>query len=423
MNLPHVPLVPSDVEVLVNLKQGDEPTRTARYEWETLLKIPTIERLIRNMVEGPALPLHWQDEFRAGHRHLQVYYLNPEGRLCQIITAVMKLDEICGAIPVSHLSPWVQALHRVFLSPSGLLTPMSPHHPVINTALNNAMTKEKRRPAEAFDYRYWENGSNAGFDLKQARALIDQINPYYICLADVIKQAEVKRAQRNRVKQAFKHHARLERLFNATLQTYPKILLVYLELKCPEPSTANYHDDEQQRDREAYERLNQARAAFIKSRYHHPLFHGLIGYAWKYRHSHGQGLICSMALLFDASLESQLYGLTHELGKHWLSVAPEGSSYWAPVRSHATVSDNQYFGLLEAKDDSVEEGLQALARLMTLYDVYIRPAPPKKMHVFDASEPPTPPRPKRRKRATSRHKNLKKSPPLVAAYGHGKNNP
>jgi hypothetical protein len=219
--------------------------------------------------------------------------------------------------------------------------------------------------------------------------MLKNSNQYLRFLVAVLKQSAIKRAQRRWLQQAEQHYTRLQQLFRKTLAFTSPVLLVYLDLEGPVRAADNAQAGEQDADHhQAYASLNAARTAFLKPRQHHPLFHGLISYAWKYRYSYGRGLTCMMVLFYDGNQARQRHSLTHALGQHWQDVAGEGSRYSSPVTDASAATKAQHFGLLEAKDAAVRKGLDALARFMGLYQLYVKPVAPKYMNTLDMSKAP-----------------------------------
>jgi len=360
-------------------------------EWEVLRNLEPIEQLLHNIAEGPDLDLHLDDEFPPILKNPCFRTVAQNSHTYKLFQSLDGLRRTLELVPPKHLSPRVQALYRVCLMPT--LDPMrgqQPSEPAVDKAWRAAKKEKYCTPSEPLDYLHASILGMPLIDKMDAVNLIEALRPYYNCLKAVLKNPDLKRAQSYRINRARKHHQRLTSLFKATRKSYSEVLQIYLELTVRPPLARIGADPER------YALLSQARAKFLKGRQDNPLFHGLIGYAWKYRYTYDQGLVCMMVLLFDYEVQPQRHSLTNALTQWWLSVAPKGSQCRSPS-ADAGYKSFQYYGHLNCEDKAVEDGFAALARVMGLYDAYVKPKAPKQLHVFDASKPPgTKPRPRKR---------------------------
>ena len=393
----HIRIQAVAARVLANLKQGDALENSNRYERVMLQKLQLVETLVHDIAEGPALDLSRQDEFvlhRPGNHHREAQYVvNQRGQLSLLHRAWDDLDDVLRYIPVAHLSPRVQAFDKVFRQPDHLLESKDAYHSAVQQAVADARLDDIGRPKDPFHSPLRPPTSKLTFTSQEAQEFLAVINRYLRHLAAIVKHAEVRKAQRSRQSQAEKHYQTLQMLFRKTLKVASPALMVYLDLEGPNPDAssnlkASYAGEPANESRDTYQQLNNARKAFLKPRNHSPLFHGLISYAWKYRYSYGRGLTCMMVLFFDAKRQTQRYSLTHALGAHWERVAGDGSKYSSPITDMNTVTQEQYFGLLDAEDPHAKKGLGTLAVFMGLYQLYVKPTPPKYMNTLDTSRMP-----------------------------------
>lgn len=265
MPMPEIPLEPKDALVLQGLREGPGQERTARYEWKLLQMLLPIERLMQNLADGPALPLSWKDEFRRGERASQgKYIIAPHGRLQQLILSLGHLSEVTKALPASHLSPWLQAMYRVFLYEPGSSPPSRELDASVLSAFRESQAGDTRRPDHSFDFRMASERAAFPFSEEEARRFSSSMNPYYRCLANVLKDSNVKRSQRYRINRAISHHNRLAELFRGIASHHNAVLLIYLELKGP-TNTNDPLEKMEEEDPEGYRKLSEARASDRKS--------------------------------------------------------------------------------------------------------------------------------------------------------------
>jgi len=388
-----IKIVPTDLQIFTNLRSPHGSEQYAMAEWEVLRNLEPIEQLLHNIAEGPNLDLHLDDEFPPVPGNPFIRTVDQNSHTYKLAQSTFHLDAVLGLIPLDQLSPRMQALCYVFL-----LTdkqdkdnqPLPKLDPAISKALGAAFAARTPKPQKQINLQTLQLLQNFTIDKQLAKKMHSYIVPYFNCLRAVLKHPDVKRAHSYRINRAQKHHQRLTSLFNATRKRHSKVLLIYMELIVPAPGV------EDKEDPEGYKRLSTARSKLLKGRQDNALFYGLIGYAWKYRYTHDRGLACMMVLLFDCKAQPQRHSLSEALGEKWLAVAPKGSHCWLPSAA-AGETTFLYHGYLDCKAKAVEEGFAALARVMGLYDAYVKPKAPKQLHVFDASKPPgTKPRPQKR---------------------------
>ncbi|WNK21207.1 inovirus-type Gp2 protein [Halomonas piscis] len=380
----------SDTSPILALRQGKHMGPFDQYELAIIDSLREVEKLTQNLAEGAALNLSLKDEFlpKSFHQNIQdaSYGINNRGRLWQIHYCLEKINDALKALPVEHLSIHTQAFHRAFMT-SQTLQEKHPHHASIQNATATLIHEKISRPQHSYLHLSWVEIRTKTFTFDEAQHHLLVINEHLSYLVKLLRHSDVKKHHRLRKNQSKKHEETIKNVFNQSFKKSPEVLFIFLDL-----STSSYVDEANRILNEMkgkkyidYHSINEARKNFLKKRNHHPLFNGLINYVWKYRYTHGEGITCMMLLIYNAVLETQQYSLTHALGKYWESVAGQGSSYKTPILNSNQRAQEQYFGLLKKDSEEAQRGIDALARFMGLYQMYVKPESPKNMHTFGTS--------------------------------------
>lgn len=384
-------------------------------EYQILERLQPIETMLQRIADASLEQLKLESEFIKSSESSSVngtytihdasstqYSFNPKGRVVKLLNHFGEISDIIKRLPVSYLPLNVQSLHLAFrvekftkvvysetykrdvisqITPAYKNYLLEMYSPTVVCAYRSVTTYNPEGMHINFSYRNPYLQSDFLLDRKQASEYLKRFNARYLILLGLLKNRKIYLHLRDRHSASFGHYNRIRDLFKNSTSKHVRVSMIYLELQ-------HYSSvqDEPELIELAYKNINQTRERLFKDRSRNPLFRNLIGYAWKYRYSHPVGIVCSMVLLFDDKNKIPPDDLSHLLARHIKFYTPKHCSQAQPIPIHPRVNIRvAYDRYMMTEEKETQDIFESLARLMGLYDIYIKPEPPKKFRVFGAS--------------------------------------